>query len=315
MATHPPNRPPPSPRRFTIIHNPVAGGRRVRKLIRVAEALRKGGAEVHLMETTAPGDATRLAQGLSTADCDVVVAAGGDGTINEVVRGLLQGEKTAEMALGIIPLGTANVLAFECGIGTRIANIVKRLQQGTPRPVFVGLAESLEPAGDEATPRPFILMAGAGLDAHVVDNVSLRLKRSTGKLAYIWETLKQCVGYTFPTLSVTMQNGLPISCASVVVCNGRHYGGPFIAAPEADLSAAQFQVVCLTRGGWWHTLRYGAALPLNRIYRLSDVSIHTATDITLIGRDGAPVQADGDIIAHLPCRISLANAKVSLLMP
>ncbi len=126
-------------------------------------------------ETTRPGDAEKTANLLQAADFDVVVAAGGDGTINEVANGLIKATG-AVPPLAIIPLGTANVLAEEIGLRGQPAAIAKAIACGDRITVHLGLANG----------RHFIMMAGVGFDAHVVANVDLALKRRTGKIAYAW---------------------------------------------------------------------------------------------------------------------------------
>src|SRR6202012_1675745 len=236
-------------------------------------------------------------------DCDVVVAAGGDGTINEVANGLANAPH-AVPPLAIIPLGTANVLAQEIGLRGNPRAVARAIAQGGRMTVHLG----------EANGRYFLMMAGVGFDAHVVANVDLALKRRTGKIAYVVETLVQGLRYGFPRCRVTI-NGQSHDAYSVVVCNGRHYGGPFVAAPKASLADPAFEVCLLQKGGYRHVLRYGAALVMGRLSALPDVQILTGKSLRIEGDPGLPVQGDGDIIAHLPVEIRVAERTLELVVP
>jgi YegS/Rv2252/BmrU family lipid kinase len=291
------------PRRVLVIYNPTAGQWRRRRLSAALRALEALDCPLTLHETTQRGDAEATAAALTTNDFDVVVAAGGDGTINEVANGLIAAPGPVP-SLAIIPLGTANVLAQEIGLRGQAADVAQAIAHGTPMTVHLG----------QANGRHFIMMAGVGFDAHVVANVDLALKRRTGQIAYIAETFAQALRYGFPQCQVEI-NGQSFNCRSVVVCNGRHYGGPFVAAPRADLASPRFEVCLLQRGGWRHVVRYGLALVMGRLSRLPDVRIETCESLRINGETGLPVQGDGDIIAHLPVEISVAEKTLELLVP
>ena len=293
----------PPPRRVLIIHNPTAGRHKRRRLLRVVERLERLGCVTTVTETRCRGDAEMIAGRASRNDHDVVVAAGGDGTVNEVLNGLTLCE--GGPALGVIPLGTANVLACEIGLAPRDAEqIARTIAFGPARRVHLGLANC----------RRFLLMAGAGLDAQVVAGVNIALKRHAGKLAYVVEGMKQAVSYDFPLLTIRA-DGLTYEGRMVVACKGRFYGGPFIAAPEADLEAPVLEVCILPAAGVSGMLRYGLALPLGKLPDLPEVQVISARSIVITGPRGAPVQGDGDILARLPVEISIAEETVDLVCP
>ena len=289
--------------RVLVIYNPAAGQWRKRKLQTTLAALKGLGCSVHLFATQKAGDAQVRAATLTAEDCDVVVAAGGDGTINEVANGLANAPG-AVPPLAIIPLGTANVLAQEIGLRGNPRAVARAIAGGGRMTVHLG----------EANGRYFVMMAGVGFDAHVVANVDLALKRRTGKIAYVVETLVQGLRYGFPRCRVTV-DGQPHEAYSVVVCNGRHYGGPFVAAPKASLAEPAFEVCLLQKGGYRHVLRYGAALVMGRLSALPDVQILTGRTLKIEGEAGLPVQGDGDIIATLPVEITVAERTLELVVP
>lgn len=289
-----------APRRVTIVFNPTAGRSRRDKLDAVIAELEKLGCPVNVLETTAPGHAEKIAQQLDEATVDILAAAGGDGTVNEVVNGI----KGKPVALAVIPLGTANVLADEVGLGRKAKRVAEAIAFGGVRPIRVGNANG----------RRFVMMAGAGFDAEVVDGVQLSLKKVIGPLAYVWEMFRQVFIYGWAGCCVEV-DGETHQVVSAIVCNGRSYGGPFIAAPEASLEADCFQVVMFTRSGWFNVVRYGVALVMGRLPRLSDVHIVSGRHVVIRGGDGSPVQADGDILTRLPATIEVDAEPVRLAFP
>ncbi|CUW38171.1 putative diacylglycerol kinase（Diacylglycerol/lipid kinase,21-310) [Magnetospirillum sp. XM-1] len=292
-----------APRRVLVIHNPTAGRRRRRQLELVVSALEALGGRVARRETARRGDAEDFAALASPDEFDAVIAAGGDGTVNEVLNGL--GAGPGGLALGVIPLGTANVLACEIGLDPDdVEQVARTVAFGVARRIHVG----------QANRRRFLLMAGAGLDAHVVAGVSTVLKRRAGKLAYVVESLRQAVGYDFPKLTIRA-DGVEYEARMVVACKGRFYGGPFIAAPDADLAAPKLELCILPNPGMAGMLRYGLALPLGKLPGLPEVRVVSARNILITGPRGAPVQGDGDIVARLPAEISIADQTVDLICP
>ncbi len=289
-----------SPRRITVVFNPAAGRSRRDRLETVVENLQSLGCEVSLRETEAPGHAEHIARDMDPSMADILVAAGGDGTVNEVVNGL----RGKNVALAVIPLGTANVLADEVGLGRKPAAIAQAIATGPLKPIRVGTANG----------RRFVMMAGAGFDAEVVDGVRLDLKRVIGPLAYVWEMIRQAFIYRFNDCEIEI-DGVVYRAVSAIVCNGRSYGGPFTAAPKARLEDDSFQVVMFARRGWFNVARYGVALLLGRLPHLPDVSIVPGRQVVLKGGDGAPLQADGDILTRLPAQIEVDAEPVRLAFP
>lgn len=283
-----------------IIFNPTAGRSRRDKLNAVVAELEGLGCPVEVLETHAPGHAEDIARSIDATTVDILVAAGGDGTVNEVVNGL----KGKAMALAVIPLGTANVLADEVGLGRKPKRVAEAIAFGAVRPIHVGNANG----------RRFVMMAGAGFDAEVVDGVQLGLKKIIGPLAYVWEMVRQVFVYGWGPCRVDI-DGQTYEVASAIVCNGRSYGGPFTAAPAADLERDSFQVVMFTKSGWFNVVRYGVTLVTGRLAKLPDVRIVPGQSVVISGADGAPVQADGDILTRLPVQIDIDAEPVRLAFP
>ena len=293
-----------APRRLLVIYNPTAGGSRRRRFEAVLAALADFGCPMDVRPTGGPGDAGRFAAEADLGEHDLVVAAGGDGTINEVINGLvtLPGGR-AHPPLAILPLGTANVLAAELGLEINPHKIAVMIARGSVQPVCLGQAE-----GADGRVHVFSLMAGAGFDARVVDGIDLRVKRALGKLAYVLESAKQICRRQPPPLQVTI-DGRDHEAASVVVSNGRFYAGRFLLAPEARLDEPRLHACLFRYGDPFNTLRYALALQRGHLPGSRGFEIVTGQDIRIEGEPNAPLQADGDVVARLPARIStLPNA-------
>jgi YegS/Rv2252/BmrU family lipid kinase len=288
------------PRKVLVIFNPAAGWRRRRKLDRFVETLRARSCVVDVLETTAPGDATRFAANSVGSDYDVIAVAGGDGTINEVVNGL----NGSTMPIALAPLGTANVLAAEIGLPRSLTACADVVCSGRPRPAHLGAFDG----------RLFIIMAGIGFDARVVADVSPALKRRLRKAAYVLKTLVGAFRYP-PTVYDVLVDGVAYRATSAIIAKGRHYGGDYICAPEARLDDPAFQVCLFHSAGWWHVLRYGLGLIRGRLAFYPDVEIVRGRQVTIADGAGDPVQADGDLIGRLPGTAEIAAKTVSLICP
>ena len=219
--------------RIFVIFNPAARGEKSQHLRQFLEAKRSD--RVTLAPTQSAGDATRLAA--TATGHDIVVAAGGDGTINEVVNGL------HGPALGVLPLGTVNVFAKELNIPSNLEAAWRVIEAGQTRTIDLGCAEA---AGQT---RAFVQLAGVGFDARAVRAASWELKKKIGPLAYVWAGLKTLTG-SFPPVEAGTARG-----AAVFIGNGRFYGGRYRLFPDARLDDGQldvcvFENLKLLRHGW-----------------------------------------------------------------
>ncbi|MCC9624317.1 YegS/Rv2252/BmrU family lipid kinase [Thalassospira sp. MA62] len=286
----------------TVIFNPRAGGNKQRFL---SSILQHAGVRVELLQTTHPGHARELARKVR-ADQRLFVA-GGDGSLNEALNGLLDAQIDGHPVppLGIIPLGTANVLAVEVGMPIKARAIAEYVNN----PGFVWVRPGL------VNGRAFFLMVGMGADADTVANVSLRLKRLIGKGAYVLEGLRNIF---FPRhrdfeVSIGREN---YRVAGAVITHARHYGGAFIISPDASLTDNSLDVVLMPGNGISALSRYGLALTLNRLHAQSDVSVVRTERVTVTSHCGpAPLQIDGESAGKLPCEISLSPYPVKLMVP
>jgi diacylglycerol kinase (ATP) len=295
--------PPEACRRdMLVIYNPTAGRRRADRLWRVLDVLVGHGVRLDLVETGWAGHAETLARDAAASGEMLVVAAGGDGTVAEVAAGL----HGTSARLGIIPVGTANVLAHELALPSAPASIASVLVTGAPRPLWPG---RMRGAGGE---RLFVQMVGVGFDAQVVHHISAPVKRALGRGAYVAQTLRELPRYRFPPIHLRI-DGVERQAGSVVVSKGRLYGGPYRLAPDALPDEPGFSVALFEEGGVGHALLAGAALPLNLLPRVPGLQLIRAREVELLDDPGLPAQADGDPAGLTPIHVTDASFPVPVM--
>jgi diacylglycerol kinase (ATP) len=293
-------RPRSAPRRLLVIYNPAAGRRPRRRLDIILSYLTELGSAFVLRETGARGDAEAIARAADPAEFDAVVAAGGDGTINEIVNGLAE----SALPLAILPLGTGNVLANELGLPHSPRRLAALAAFGAEKRIWTG----------EVGARRFVAMAGIGFDAAVVAGLDEALKRRIGKLAFVWQIIVQLWRYEAQRYRIVCGEAEHLP-ASAVIVKGRFYAGRFVLAPAARLDEPALHVVLFGRTGRSAALRYLAALVVGMTHRLRDVTILPTQSLTILGPSGMPVEGDGDIIATLPVTIRISDRPLFVVGP
>jgi diacylglycerol kinase (ATP) len=286
-----------------VVFNPAAGARRANLLWRVLDVLLANGIRIELTETHGPDHARALARSAAQGGASMVVAAGGDGTIAEVANGLLG--STAR--LGVIPLGTANVLAHELALPFAPRAVAAALAFGRTRPLWPGVARSA------AESRLFVQMLGVGFDAHVVHRLPAPLKRACGRGAYVLQTLRELVRYRFAPIRLRL-DGEETEAGSVIVSKGRLYGGRFLLTSGACAQRPGFSVVLFDHRGPGATLLYGAALPLHLLGRAPGVRHVRAGRIDFVDNRAVPAQADGDSAGCTPLSITDAPSPIRVVV-
>ncbi len=287
-----------------VIHNPTAGRRRARRISEIVVRLRARGHAVELYATQSSGDAEEFCRTRDLGGYTRVAVAGGDGTLNEAANGLMSRTDLRPVPpLAVIPVGTANVLAAEIGLRRDVDSICDYLETGVATPLCPGTING----------RVFLIMASVGFDSWVVSTVTKPLKKTLGMGAYI---VRACIGlltYRPPEIDVEM-GGAVSQATSVVVMNGRLYGGPMVLAPQGDLTVAGFQVYLLPKENAWILVRCAVDVLFGRLNNSPHVKVLSSTRLRLSGSESA-VQADGDIVDHLPVEIGVAPATINVLYP
>jgi diacylglycerol kinase (ATP) len=277
------------------------------RLDRARAILLKRSGEVLRHETHGPKTAGAIARECIASGADLIVAAGGDGTINEVVEGMAG----SRIPLAILPAGTANVLANEIGLGGRMERAAEKLADCVVRRVPVG---RLTISGSD-TSQNFLMMAGAGLDAHIVFHLDPALKAKFGKLAY-WagggkEFLRRLDEFE------VIVNGVSHLCSFALISKVRNYGGDFEIASQVRLEDEQFEVVLFEGPNPWRYMIYLAGVAAKQAARLPGVRVYRASEITMkpLNGDAIHLQVDGEYAGRLPAHASVVRDALSLLVP
>ncbi len=229
----------------------------------------------------------------------VVVAAGGDGTINEVVNGLAG----SEVALGVLPVGTMNVFAAELGLPNRLRDAWKVIQNGCIRPVDLACVNR----------HYFIQLAGVGLDAQVVKETSLQLKRNFGPLSYVISAAQ--IAARKPPRIIVEANGNTLEGSFVLIGNGRFYGGPVAFFPDSRIDDGLLDVLVFQNQSYLDIARYLGHVLVGQHTRLSDVEYFQTKKLHVSSPDHVPVEADGELAAELPVTFRIAAKKLRVVVP
>src|SRR5260221_5368305 len=306
----------PNIRNALLIHNPNAGNggsARRRMLDEARRILSHGGIEADLQETTAPGDATAMAERAAIEGRQLVIACGGDGTLNEVVNGLAGQQNGHRVPMALLPGGTANVLAKELGLPWDIPSAAAKLVHGEVKDIALGLATPLK---EPSKARYFLSVAGAGPDGMIVYSIDLDLKARVGILAYWWQGAREVFRYKYPHFRV-VTGEKTLDATLVVVGRTKHDGGPFRITTEADLYADQFEMMGLTTQSGFRYLSYLPTLWLGQFRRTESGRYMKANSIVCEPLDSNPVyaQIDGEPLARLPLEFKIVPRALKLLVP
>jgi len=281
-----------------VILNPAA---RSEKASRLLERIRElsGGAPVRL--TSEAGDASRIAAEAVRDGVEVIIAAGGDGTLNEVVNGI----GNAPVRLGILPVGTMNVFATELGIPHgNLERAWSIIEQGKV------VAVDLPKANDTH----FIQLAGVGLDAEVVRKTTADSKKALGPLSYLL-TLVQVAAHKPPRVVVETEGGRIREGSFVLIGNGRLYGGPFPVFKRASLHDGLLDVLVFQNQTHWDVVRYFQAIAFGTHPELPDVEYFQTSSIKVTSSGDVPVELDGEVAGMLPCLFSMEPQKLRVMAP
>jgi YegS/Rv2252/BmrU family lipid kinase len=293
-----------------LIYNPRAGkfnrngGQLLQRIIRAASA---HGHRLTPLETTGPHSATELARTAVERGADLILAAGGDGTINEVLNGVVH----TTVPLGVLPAGTANVLGVELNVEGGAVGAARDIDRYVPRRIAVGrLRNAANPQG-----RYFALMLGAGLDAHIVYEIKAEAKARFGKAAY-WLAGFGQLGRRFPEFAVEM-DGRRVQCSFALASRVRNYGGDITIARGASLLEDSFEAVLFQGAQSWLYLRYFMGVLTGRLDRMKGVTLARVSELELecASDPRIYVQVDGEFAGHLPARVEIVPDALTLLMP
>jgi YegS/Rv2252/BmrU family lipid kinase len=292
-------------RKAVLITNPSAGQFKIQRE-RAINSLRNGlksfGIEMEVRETTSPNDATQIASNAAREGFTDVIVAGGDGTINEAVQGLVK----TNVRLSVWARGTANVLAKELGMPTRPKQIARVIGEGKTFKMSLGVAEN-ETTKEK---RYFFLMAGIGLDASIVDKVRPQLKKQVGKAAFLLSGLEHLAMWQPSSFTVEI-DGKRYDATFAAIGKSPHYGGKLSITPRARLDKPEFEI-CLINST--NRLRYLQLLTQaigNGVSKDQDDIRFLRTKKAKAFGD-ALVQIDGELIGSLPMSFSITPYTIEI---
>jgi YegS/Rv2252/BmrU family lipid kinase len=290
-------------RRAILIYNPTA--RRLsysqgdlRKQIR--ERLSNYGVDVEFWATKRSHHAMVLAREASGIRPDLIIAAGGDGTVNEVITGMAN----SRVPLLVLPGGTANVLAKEIGLPSGLTQSLDLVDTGVVRRIALG----------KVGERYFVLMAGIGVDASIVSVVHPRLKRLLGQGAFWFAGFKQFFLYSFPSFELSV-GGKSYSGTFGLIGRAKSYGGPFSIVPKADLFSDQFDICLYQSASRWRYLNYFLLTAFGLHPSLPDVIYLSAETVDAKGNPDVWFQVDGELAGRLPQTFTVERDALSLIVP
>lgn len=293
-----------------IIYNPSAGTKTVREdLNRAAAVLMARGWSVEILETARTGDATRLARAAATEKFNAVIAVGGDGTVNEVANGLVD----SETALGVLPLGTANVWAKEMGLPLGdLRTAARRLADADIRLIDVGQVRN-----ENIAPRVFVLWSGIGLDALVTRDVEPQraMKRRFGAFFFGWVGVRDAWSYRGKHATMLFDGKRTRKrVIMALACNAQLYAGIARIAPDAKIDDGLLDVVVLKGTGVWATAWHLVRVIFGAHVRDPQTEIHRVAAFTITGRN-LPLHVDAEPIGYAPIEICVRPRALRVLVP
>lgn len=275
-----------------VIYNPASKGGSSANKGAMLQALSP---LIDLVPTGGPGDATNIAEGLVRSGARQIVAAGGDGTINEVIKGVLDADSERKVAFGVLPMGTANVFALELELPlNNLERCWQIIEKGDSRMVDVWSGNG----------KPFIQLAGIGFDAAVIDETSYEFKQLAGPMSYVLNAMR-IFGESHETLTVEADTmDVPIDAAFVLVGNGKRYGGPMKFFPDAVNDDGLLDVVVFRKQELAVLLKFFHAITLGQIPKSGgDFFGFQCKKLQITSAHSVPFELDGELGGSTPLEI------------
>jgi diacylglycerol kinase (ATP) len=281
-----------------IILNPAAHSERAQRKQARVESLAR---DCVVCATTHVGEAESMARRAVEEGFEKIVAAGGDGTINEVVNGLAG----TQARLGLLPIGTMNVFATELGLPVNdLESCWDIVQRENIRAVDLARANQ----------KFFVQLAGVGLDAQVVKETSIQLKRNFGPLSYLISAA-QIAARQPPRLFIESEDATIDEGSFVLVGNGRLYGGPFPFFKHAALDDGLLDVIVFKRLGYLEIIKYLQDVVFSSEIRVPEVEYFQTRRIRVESDRTVPVELDGELVGNCPVEFSLKERALHVLVP
>ena len=281
-----------------VILNPAARSDKAKRWRAKVESIARG---CSIFATSRAGEAEALARHAAREGFEKIVAAGGDGTVNEVVNGLAG----SEAALGLLPIGTMNVFATELGLPAHDLALCWDIIQGE----YTRLVDL-----PSANGKFFVQLAGVGLDAQVVKETSLTLKRSFGPLSYLISAA-QIAAREPPRLFLESEESPVEEGSFVLVGNGRLYGGPFPFFKHAAIDDGLFDVIAFKQLGYLEIIKYLQDVVFSSDIRVPEVEYFQTRRLRVTSDREVPVELDGELVGNCPVEFQVQERTLRVLAP
>jgi len=295
--------------RLAIVFNPTARGEKARRFRTALAALAP---DADLLPTQGAGSARQLAADAARRGVELLVAAGGDGTVSEVTDGLASVPGAlANVRLGIVPLGTVNVFARELGLPRGLDRVWEVIRGRHERRVDLPCVETGGPT--RRCRRHFVQLAGCGLDSRAIAAVSWEWKKRVGPLAYVAAVLQVRRG---PQPRVRIRGaGRYLEGELVLIGNGHFYAGDVTTFARASLEDGVLDVRVFARVTFLTLCRFGLAWLRRRPLGPEVAKELQGPRFEVVADEPMPVQVDGDNIGHLPAEFAVAPERLRVLCP
>jgi diacylglycerol kinase (ATP) len=315
-------------RKAALFYNPLSGRRRERRLAdvrAVLAVLHQAGIEAIAEPTRGQADAAEQARHAIAEDCDTIFACGGDGTVHDVLQGMV-GSHTA---LGIIPLGTANALAHDLRVPLSAVGAARALLTAKPRRIALGRVEYTDLEGNRGF-RFFTVAAGIGVDAHLFYKLNPLVKGRLGMAAYYAKATRLWLTHSMEKFAVEVgqdaeQNngrGSSVEVSQLLAVRIRNFGGVLRElAPGASLDRDDLRMVLFRTSSRWAYLQYiirglvGARWRVGGIDLVHSLKIDCRQLVDATADSRIFVEADGELLGTLPAAISIVPNALALLVP
>jgi len=318
-----------------LIYNPYGGQVVIRhELDNVVAFLNRYGWSVTLRETSKPLEATELARHAVNRGAKVVIAAGGDGTVNEVVNGLVN----TDAALGVLPVGTTNSWALQMGIpalnpmlpGTQAVKLIAALEERIARPLPANyyrkvlldaarvLVEGHTVAVDtgELSGRHFLMWAGMGFDAAIAQSIPLKEKRALGSWAYVLPTIESAYRYSGTDVCLNLDGKVVnVSTPLIVISNIQLYGGVMAIGAKACVNDARLDVCIFKGGGFFTFVQHAMKVLSHRHLQDPKVEYYQCREIVVESARSLPVHVDGEPFTMTPVAIHTVPSSLKVIVP
>lgn len=295
-------------RRILVIHNPVSGYIKLASIPRRIESrLREEGVDFDIRETTRGGDGERWARTAQGEGFDLVIVAGGDGTVREAVDGIVR--SGGQVPLAIVPAGTGNIIALSLSIPIDPRRAIDLVFKGESQRFDVGYLPEVD--------RYFMFVAGAGYDAHLIRDTPRQLKKSLGFFAYVAMGTKHFFRVRPVNVVLELDDDIHIIKAHTVMTI--NIGGiatlDWAVGPNLDPRDGKLNVMVLSTRSFWGSLFVLFRILTKRYYGYSDLRHYEAKRVRVVANPPLPVEIDGEPLGTTPFRAHVIPNGIPLIVP